>query len=151
MIVFANPWLCDAQKLRHTGKNFVMPIFVDSSEFKQEFIGSFAIKEIYRRLKEEEDYATYNYGFKISRQGKIIPTYYEENQLTNQFFRKFNKYHWAVAYLKGCLNCKLVSYGMINLYVVPREKYVRILISVGDGKAGTILNITTVFDQKLEM
>lgn len=140
-----------AQKLPNAKETFIMPIFVDSTEFTKEFYSSNEIKKIYEQLKKKNDYRFYSYTFNISLEGKVIPDIYERNQLLNKFFKKFNKYKWSAAYLKGCLSCKKKAYGIINLYVTPQNKSIRIMISIGDGKVGPKLNIHTSYDKTLKM
>ena len=142
---------CYAQKLPNANEIFIMPVFIDSTEFTKEFFRSQEIIKVYNHLKRKNDFGFYSYTFNISRKGKVLPDNYEENQLLNKFFKKFNRFKWNAAYLKGCVNCKRIGYGIINLYVTPQNKSIRLMISIGDGKFKPNLNITNSYDKTLKM
>ncbi|WP_146198777.1 hypothetical protein [Pararcticibacter amylolyticus] len=130
----------------------VWPKFTDQAGFTKFWSHDEGVKELYRKLRDDDDYQVYNYGFEISKDGKIYGESWNDESLLLNIINYFKKTSWTPAYRPGCFKCKERVYGMLEISVVPNKKIIKLRIDVGDGVLRGGLKTVSIYtrEKKIE-
>jgi|GEM_PF-3425608 len=122
---------CKVFETNHGG--IILPKFIDQDKFTKNWNEDKGLFELYQRLKRDQDYRVYYYGFQVSNDGTIIGKPWDDDKQLVEVINYFKSTHWLPAYKKGYSTHKEPSNGMLEISVVPSKNCIKFRIDVGDG------------------
>ena len=111
-------------------KDVSYPSLVEMTKVMAEFPKNHVILNEYNLNKKNDNYVIHECSFSITADGKFIPEKYTKDRLINTFLNEFKKYKWKPAVAHNGKRKFVEGYGLMRIYIVPQEHYVRFLLEV---------------------